>query len=89
MDINLLFLHHLNHIPLDSFVEYDSLIESQISIRQVSRNLDYDRGPANRKHSRYDNGEVDCEVDVSLKDGLFSGEMVYLVHFLSTPGTKI
>lgn len=53
---------------LDSFVEYDSLIESPISTRQVSRNLDYDRGSANRKHWSYDNGGV----DVSLKDGMFS-----------------
>lgn len=53
---------------LDSFVEYESLIESPISTRQVSRNLDYDRGSANRKLWRYGNGGV----DVSLKDGLFS-----------------
>lgn len=53
---------------LDSFAEYDSFIESPISTRQVSRNLDYDRGSANRKHWRNVNGGV----DVSLKDGLFS-----------------
>ncbi|KAK8712599.1 hypothetical protein V6N13_147835 [Hibiscus sabdariffa] len=53
---------------LDSFMEYDSLIESPISMTQISRNMEYDQRSVNRKLWRYGNGGV----DVSLKDGLFS-----------------
>ncbi|OMO98953.1 Survival motor neuron interacting protein 1 [Corchorus olitorius] len=51
---------------LDSFIEYDSFIESPVSM--ISRNMDYDRRSVNRKLWRCENGGV----DVSLKDGLFS-----------------
>ncbi|GMI65290.1 hypothetical protein like AT1G54385 [Hibiscus trionum] len=53
---------------LDSFMEYDSLLESPISMTQISRNMEYDQRSVNRKLWRYENGGV----DVSLKDGLFS-----------------
>ncbi|KAG6693437.1 hypothetical protein I3842_09G001500 [Carya illinoinensis] len=53
---------------LDSFIGYDSLGETPISMRQVPRNSDYDRRSVNRKLWSYENGGV----DVSLKDGLFS-----------------
>ncbi|XWS58272.1 hypothetical protein CRYUN_Cryun08bG0019700 [Craigia yunnanensis] len=53
---------------LDSFMEYDSLLESPISMTQMSLNMEYDQRSANRKLWRYENGGV----DVSLKDGLFS-----------------
>ncbi|XP_057982890.1 protein SINE1 [Malania oleifera] len=53
---------------LDSFVGYDSFLDSPISMRQVSSNLGYDCRSVNRKLWRYENGGV----DVSLKDGLFS-----------------
>ncbi|XWS64623.1 hypothetical protein CRYUN_Cryun05aG0019000 [Craigia yunnanensis] len=52
---------------LDSFMEYDSLLESPVSMTQISRNMEYDQS-VNQKHWRYENGGV----DVSLKDGLFS-----------------
>ncbi|KAK9290885.1 hypothetical protein L1049_009064 [Liquidambar formosana] len=51
---------------VDSFVEYDSWVESPISTR--SRNFNYDCRSVNRKLWRDENGGV----DVSLKDGLFS-----------------
>ncbi|CAK9145899.1 unnamed protein product [Ilex paraguariensis] len=54
---------------VNSFVGYNSLIESPISVSQASPDLDYDRRSVNRKlWRRYENGGV----DVSLKDGLFS-----------------
>ncbi|KAG6708608.1 hypothetical protein I3843_06G083800 [Carya illinoinensis] len=53
---------------LDSFIGYDSLGETPISMRQVPQNSDYDRRSVNRKLWSYENGGV----DVSLKDGLFS-----------------
>ncbi|XP_022719278.1 protein SINE1-like isoform X1 [Durio zibethinus] len=53
---------------LDSFMEYDSLLESPVSMTQISSNMEYDQRSVNRKLWRYDNGGV----DVSLKDGLFS-----------------
>ncbi|KAK9017154.1 hypothetical protein V6N11_079637 [Hibiscus sabdariffa] len=53
---------------LDSFMEYDSLLESPILMTQISRNIEYDQRSVNRKLWRYENGGV----DVSLKDGLFS-----------------
>ncbi|CAL5432031.1 unnamed protein product [Camellia sinensis] len=56
---------------VDSFVGYDSLIESPISNCQASGELsyDHDRRSVNRKlWRRYENGGV----DVSLKDGLYS-----------------
>ncbi|XWS42445.1 hypothetical protein CRYUN_Cryun16bG0014700 [Craigia yunnanensis] len=53
---------------LDSFMEYDSLLESPVSMTQISRNMEYDQRSVNRKLWRYENGGV----DVSLKDGLFS-----------------
>ncbi|KAE8678131.1 H/ACA ribonucleoprotein complex subunit 1-like protein 1 [Hibiscus syriacus] len=57
---------------LDSFMEYDSLLESPISMNQISRNMEYDQRSVNRKLWRYENGGV----DVSLKDGVL--EMGYL-----------
>ncbi|WRX23922.1 hypothetical protein QQP08_016409 [Theobroma cacao] len=53
---------------LDSFMESDSLIESPVSMTQISHNMEYDQRSVNRKLWRYENGGV----DVSLKDGLFS-----------------
>ncbi|KAK8576286.1 hypothetical protein V6N13_090760 [Hibiscus sabdariffa] len=53
---------------LDSFMEFDSLLESPILMTQISRNIEYDQRSVNRKLWRYENGGV----DVSLKDGLFS-----------------
>ncbi|KHG01527.1 Transposase [Gossypium arboreum] len=53
---------------LDSFMEYDSLLESPISMSQISRNMEYDQRSVTRKLWKYENGGV----DVSLKDGLFS-----------------
>ncbi|KAF5749179.1 ARM repeat superfamily protein [Tripterygium wilfordii] len=53
---------------LDSFIEYDSLVESPISSTQASHNMGYDRQSVNRKLWSYENGGV----DISLKDGLFS-----------------
>ncbi|KAG4176652.1 hypothetical protein ERO13_A11G259100v2 [Gossypium hirsutum] len=53
---------------LDSFMEYDSLLESPISMTQISRNMEYDQRSVTRKLWKYENGGV----DVSLKDGLFS-----------------
>ncbi|XVF31237.1 hypothetical protein REPUB_Repub16aG0128100 [Reevesia pubescens] len=53
---------------LDSFMEYDSLLDSPLSMTQISRNMDYDQRSVNRKLWKYENGGV----DVSLKDGLFS-----------------
>ncbi|XP_059647313.1 protein SINE1 [Cornus florida] len=53
---------------VNSFVGYDSFIESPISTSEVSRNLYYDRRSVNRKLWRYQNGGV----DVSLKDGFYS-----------------
>ncbi|XVE62905.1 hypothetical protein DITRI_Ditri06bG0156900 [Diplodiscus trichospermus] len=53
---------------LDSFMEYDSLLESPVSTAQISCNMEYDQRSVNRKLWRYENGGV----DVSLKDGLFS-----------------
>ncbi|KAK8508790.1 hypothetical protein V6N13_090759 [Hibiscus sabdariffa] len=52
----------------DSFMEFDSLLESPILMTQISRNIEYDQRSVNRKLWRYENGGV----DVSLKDGLFS-----------------
>ncbi|KAA8516259.1 hypothetical protein F0562_016552 [Nyssa sinensis] len=54
---------------VDSFIGYDSLIESPISTSEVSWKLDNDRRSVNRKlWRRYENGGV----DVSLKDGFYS-----------------
>ncbi|KAE8726330.1 putative NDH-dependent cyclic electron flow 5 [Hibiscus syriacus] len=53
---------------LDSFMKYDSFLESPISMTQVSCNLEQDQRSVNRRLWRYENGGV----DVSLKDGLFS-----------------
>ncbi|KAJ4978737.1 hypothetical protein NE237_009517 [Protea cynaroides] len=53
---------------IDSFIEYDSLVESPITTGQVSCNMDYGGRRVNRKLWKSDNGGV----DVSLKDGLFS-----------------
>ncbi|XP_038725158.1 protein SINE1-like [Tripterygium wilfordii] len=53
---------------LDSFIEYDSLVESPISSAQASHNMGYDQRMVNRKLWGYENGGV----DISLKDGLFS-----------------
>ncbi|PON86862.1 Coatomer beta subunit [Trema orientale] len=53
---------------LDSFVEYESWVESPISTRQTSQTPDFDRRSVNRKLWSLENGGV----DVSLKDGLFS-----------------
>ncbi|XP_021898127.1 uncharacterized protein LOC110814853 isoform X2 [Carica papaya] len=53
---------------LDSFMEYDSLVESPLSMTQASNNLDYDCRSVNRKLWSFENGGV----DVSLKDGFFS-----------------
>ncbi|KAL6272022.1 hypothetical protein ACE6H2_022714 [Prunus campanulata] len=53
---------------LDSFVEYESLVESPISMSQASQNSIYDCRSVNRKLWSRENGVV----DVSLKDGLFS-----------------
>lgn len=53
---------------LDSFMEYDSLLESPISMTQFSRNMEYDQRSVTRKLWKFENGGV----DVSLKDGLFS-----------------
>ncbi|CAK7341397.1 unnamed protein product [Dovyalis caffra] len=52
---------------LDSFMEYESFIESPISTTNVS-STEYDRGSVNRKLWSFENGGV----DISLKDGLFS-----------------
>ncbi|KAJ6854862.1 protein SINE1-like isoform X3 [Populus alba x Populus x berolinensis] len=52
---------------LDSFMEYESFIESPISTTNTSSS-EYDRGSVNRKLWSFENGGV----DVSLKDGLFS-----------------
>lgn len=60
---------------LNSFAEYDSFIESPVSMSQLSCDTEYDRRSVNRNVNRklwsFENGGV----DVSLKDGLFS-EMV-------------
>ncbi|KAJ0078737.1 hypothetical protein Patl1_22948 [Pistacia atlantica] len=56
---------------LDSFVGYDSMVESPISVTQQSCHSEYDCRSVNRKLWSFENGGV----DVSLKDGLFS-EMV-------------
>lgn len=53
---------------VNSFFDYDSLIESPISTRDGSFGSNYDRRSVNRKLWRNENGGV----DVSLKDGLFS-----------------
>ncbi|KAG8649845.1 protein SINE1 isoform X2 [Manihot esculenta] len=53
---------------LDSFIEYDTLVESPISTTEISQDMDFDRQSVNRKLWRFENGGV----DVSLKDGLFS-----------------
>lgn len=53
---------------LDSFLGYESFVESPISMTQISQNSEYDRRSVNRKLWSYENGGV----DVSLKDGLFS-----------------
>eukprot|EP00257_Ricinus_communis_P008154 XP_002525438.2 protein SINE1 [Ricinus communis] len=53
---------------LDSFIEYDSLADSPVSSTQISHNMEYDRRSVNRKLWSYENGQV----DVSLRDGLFS-----------------
>ncbi|KAJ4953198.1 hypothetical protein NE237_030030 [Protea cynaroides] len=53
---------------IDSFIEYDSLVESPITTGQVSCNMEYGGRRVNRKLWKNDNGGV----DVSLKDGLFS-----------------
>ncbi|XVF42086.1 hypothetical protein PTKIN_Ptkin01aG0331800 [Pterospermum kingtungense] len=53
---------------LDSFMEYDSLLESPVSMTQISRNMEYDQRSVNRRPWRFENGVV----NVSLKDGLFS-----------------
>lgn len=54
---------------LDSFVEYESWVESPIAIGQVSHNSNYDCRSVNRKLWSHERGGV----DVSLKDGLFAG----------------
>ncbi|XP_004299912.1 PREDICTED: uncharacterized protein LOC101302266 [Fragaria vesca subsp. vesca] len=54
---------------LDSFTGYDSWVESPIAARQVSQNSSYDCRSVNRKLWSHECGGV----DVSLKDGLFSG----------------
>lgn len=53
---------------LDSFVEYDTILDSSNSSSLISRNLDINHRIANRKLWSHENGGV----DVSLKDGLFS-----------------
>lgn len=54
---------------VDSFVGFDSLIESPISSSYASRGLDNEQRSINRKLWRmYENGGV----DISLKDGVFS-----------------
>ncbi|XP_042480212.1 protein SINE1-like [Macadamia integrifolia] len=53
---------------VDSFVDYDSLVESPVSIGQVSCNLDYGDRCVNRRLWKNENGGV----DLSLKDNLFS-----------------
>jgi hypothetical protein len=53
---------------LDSFLGYESLVESPISMTQASQNSEYDQRSVNRKLWSVENGGV----DVSLKDGLFS-----------------
>ncbi|KAL5767918.1 hypothetical protein ACOSQ2_014701 [Xanthoceras sorbifolium] len=53
---------------VDSSAEYDSFIESPISMGQLSFDTEYDCRSVNRKHWSFENGGV----DVSLKDGLFS-----------------
>ncbi|XP_043692632.1 protein SINE1-like isoform X3 [Telopea speciosissima] len=53
---------------VDSFIEFDSLVESPIPTELESCNLDYGGRSVNRKLWKNDNGGV----DVSLKDGLFS-----------------
>ncbi|XP_039030722.1 protein SINE1-like [Hibiscus syriacus] len=53
---------------LDSFMEYDSFLESPILMTQISCNMEYDQRSVNQKLWRYENGGV----DVSPKDGLFS-----------------
>jgi hypothetical protein len=54
---------------LDSFVEYESWVESPITKGQVSHNSNYDCRSVNRKLWSHERGGV----DVSLKDGLFTG----------------
>ncbi|XP_062004081.1 protein SINE1 [Rosa rugosa] len=54
---------------LDSFIEYESWVESPIALGQVSHNSNYDSRSVNRKLWSHERGGV----DVSLKDGLFSG----------------
>ncbi|XP_043690514.1 protein SINE1-like [Telopea speciosissima] len=53
---------------VDSFVEYDSLVESPVSTGQVSCNLDHGGRCVNRRLWKNENGRV----DLSLKDNLFS-----------------
>ncbi|KAK3198060.1 hypothetical protein Dsin_021475 [Dipteronia sinensis] len=53
---------------LDTFAEYDSFVESPISMTQFSGDSEYDCRSVNRKLWSFENGGV----DVSLKDGLFS-----------------
>lgn len=53
---------------VDSFIEYDSLAESPMSMGQFSCNFDYGSRCVNRNLWKNENGGV----DVSLKDGLFS-----------------
>ncbi|GLT95258.1 hypothetical protein SLE2022_129500 [Rubroshorea leprosula] len=53
---------------LDSFGEYDSLVESPVSMTQNSHNRIHDCRSVNRKLWSYENGGV----DVSLKDGFLS-----------------
>lgn len=58
---------------LNSFAEYDSFIESPVSMSQLSCDTEYDCRSVNRNVNRklwsFENGGV----DVSLKDGLYSG----------------
>jgi hypothetical protein len=60
---------------LDSFMEYESFIESPISTTNTSSS-EYDRGSVNRKLWSFENGGV----DVSLKDGLFSESQGSPIH---------
>ncbi|XP_004289460.1 PREDICTED: uncharacterized protein LOC101310650 [Fragaria vesca subsp. vesca] len=54
---------------LDSFIGYDSWVDSPIAAGQVSHISNYDCRSVNRKLWSHERGGV----DVSLKDGLFSG----------------
>ncbi|XP_050369819.1 protein SINE1-like [Argentina anserina] len=54
---------------LDSFREYESWVESPVAVGQVSHNSNYDSRSVNRKLWSHERGGV----DISLKDGLFSG----------------